>query len=60
MDGDSFKVVHDEKMRCFNVMFDKEQTGPVTCDVDNGPSQVKRMSQEETLTPQSPNLSSSG
>ena len=46
MDGDTFKVVHDEKMRCFNLMFEEEQTGSVTCDVDNGPSQMKRMSQE--------------
>jgi hypothetical protein len=70
MDGDTFRVVHDAKKKCVNIMFDEETTAPVSCEVDKCTSRaLKRTRQElvaellapknvETSTPQPPDTKS--
>jgi hypothetical protein len=47
MDGDTFRVVHDAKKKCVNIMFDQETTEPISCEVDKCTSRaLKRTGQE--------------
>ena len=34
MDGDTFRVVRDEKKKCVNILFDEEPTEPISCEAE--------------------------